>query len=329
MAAITHSKTTTNTNTNTMNIVKLKTLDVSKVRFGTPRTNSSGKGKSIAVTYEGRSLVLQTSLTPIWDPSDYDGDQKFVMQLRLRQETEDCEKLKELWEHLIETATTNSKTWFGRKGMSREAVEMLMWPMLRYPKDKQTGEMDYSKDPTLKTKLPNGRVDGQIDPSLFDFELYEFGTSSPLYLPTKPRDYSRRSFEDQELINTALGADALDVMRKSSVVAVIQCGGVYLSAGKGSISWRLRQALVRRRVNFVGQAQCMILADEEDELISKQLAAEEEEDDDEVEDTPTFEEDSDDEDVAAAVAQEVKEEVVTKPKKKKVVRRKKKVSVEN
>ena len=212
----------------------------------------------------------------------------------------------------------------------REAVEMLMWPMLRYPKDKQTGEMDYSKDPTLKTKLPNGRVDGQIDPSLFDFELYEFGTSSPLYLPTKPRDYSRRSFEDQELINTALGADALDVMRKSSVVAVIQCGGVYLSAGKEVLAGGFVRALVRRRVNFVGQAQCMILADEEDDLISKQLAAEEEEEEeDDVEDTPTFEEDSDDEDVAAAVAQEVKEEVVTKPKKKKVVRRKKKVSVEN
>jgi len=327
MAAITESKTT---NTNTMNIVKLKTLDVSKVRFGTPRTNSSGKGKSIAVTYEGRSLVLQTSLTPIWDPSDYDGDQKFVMQLRLRQETEDCIKLKELWNHLLDTATSNSKSWFGRKGMSREAVEMLMWPMLRYPKDKQTGEMDYDKDPTLKTKLPNGRVDGQIDPSLFDFELFEFGTSSPLYLPTKPRDYSRRTFEQQEAINTALGADALDVMRKSSVVAVIQCGGVYLSAGKGSISWRLRQALVRRRVNFVGQATCMILADEDDELISKQLAEEEEEEeDDEVEESPTFEDDSDDEDVAAAVAQEVKEEVVAKPKKKKVVRRKKKVTVDN
>ena len=184
MAAITETKTTTNT----MNIVKLKTLDVSKVRFGTPRTNSSGKGKSIAVTYEGRSLVLQTSLTPIWDPSDYDGDQKFVMQLRLRQETEDCEKLKELWEHLIETATTNSKTWFGRKEC-HEAVEMLMADAT-IPKDKQTGDMDYDKDPTLRLSF-NGRVDGQIDPS---YLILSSMSLEPVlhYLPTKPRDYSRQ-----------------------------------------------------------------------------------------------------------------------------------------
>ena len=37
-----------------------------------------------------------------------------------------------------------AKKWFGKK-MSREVVDALMYPMLKHPKDKETGEPDLTR----------------------------------------------------------------------------------------------------------------------------------------------------------------------------------------
>ena len=38
--------------------------------------------------------------------------------------------------------------------MSSEVIDALWTPMLKYPKDQETGEFDYSRPPTLRLKLP-------------------------------------------------------------------------------------------------------------------------------------------------------------------------------
>ena len=49
---------------------------------------------------------------------------------------------------LLDSAVKNSKDWFGKAKMTREVLEALMTPMLKYPKDKETGEPDMTRSPT-------------------------------------------------------------------------------------------------------------------------------------------------------------------------------------
>ena len=46
------------------------------------------------------------------------------------------------------------RSGFGKSKMSREVAEALMYPILKYPKDKSTGEPDMSRYPTVKLRLP-------------------------------------------------------------------------------------------------------------------------------------------------------------------------------
>ena len=42
--------------------------------------------------------------------------------------------------------------------MSREVVDALMYPILKYPKNKETGEPDLNRNPTMKLRFHFGRV---------------------------------------------------------------------------------------------------------------------------------------------------------------------------
>ena len=50
--------------------------------------------------------------------------------------------------------------------MSEDAIDALWTPMLKYPKDKNTGESDTTRAPTLKVKLPFW--DGEWKTELYD-----------------------------------------------------------------------------------------------------------------------------------------------------------------
>ena len=52
-----------------------------------------------------------------------------------------------------EDAIVNSKDWLNKVKLVPEAVDAVWTPMLKYPKNKETEEPDYSRAPTLKVKL--------------------------------------------------------------------------------------------------------------------------------------------------------------------------------
>ena len=51
-------------------------------------------------------------------------------------------------------AVANSKEWLNKTKVSAEVVDALWTPMLRYPKNQETGEPDMDRPPTLRVKLP-------------------------------------------------------------------------------------------------------------------------------------------------------------------------------
>ena len=82
---------------------------------------------------------------------------------------------KEMEEKIKTDAVTNCKDWFG-KNMSQEVINAFFNPMLKYPKDKETGDPDLERDPTLKVKLQTW--DGE-----FKFELFD--ENNQLLCPTR------------------------------------------------------------------------------------------------------------------------------------------------
>jgi len=127
------------------------------------------------------------------------------------------ENIKKLNDYIKEQACLNSKAWFG-KVQSAEVVDAFWTPILKYPKDKSTGEPDYSKSPTLRVKIPFW--DGQ-----FKCEIYNV---------------------QRELIFPKPNVSILDVVPKGSEVKVmLQCGGIWFAGGKFGVTWKPYQMIVK------------------------------------------------------------------------------------
>ena len=167
--------------------------------------------------------------------------------------------------------------------------------MLKYPKDKETQEFDYTRPPTLRVKLPFW--DGKFNTEIFDME-------------------------NNQLFPNDTGVTPMQLIPKmTNLAACLQTGGIWFSNGKFGTTWKLFQAVVKPRATLRGR--CHISLDSEDkDKLSKQK---EDDSDSENEDSVAVE-DSDQED--AKVEDKVEDKVATPPasptkKKKKVVRRKK------
>ena len=213
---------------------------VSSVSYGAPRTNARG-GKSIKVLDGNKNtLILSTPLILTWGVNkmvDEDtGRVSYNMSLQFPSDnysneatSEFFEKMKDFESKILDDAVKNSKEWFGKSKMSREVAEALFTPLLKYPKDKMSGEPDYSRAPTLRVKIPYW--EGKFNTELYDTE------QNAIFTPDM--DMTGKSFETF-------------VPKASHVVAAIQCGGLWFAAGKFGVTWQLTQAIVRRPVRLQG-----------------------------------------------------------------------------
>ena len=128
--------------------------------------------------------------------------------------------------------------------MSREVAEALMYPVLKYPKDKQTGEPDKSRLPTMKLKIPYWE-------GVFKVELYDMDRQA-LYLPKGDWDKTPTDL----------------VPSRSHVKGLLECTGLWFAGGKFGVSWKLVQAQVRPPVRIQGFC---ILDDSDDEDVEAEL----------------------------------------------------------
>tara|TARA_B100001093_G_scaffold509447_2_gene573459 strand:- start:213 stop:1139 length:927 start_codon:yes stop_codon:yes gene_type:complete len=299
--------------------VKAKEFAPSRVTYDEPQTNKRG-GKSVNLRLNGQPIVLQVPLMLTWGVNEWvdeqNGSVKYDMALQFDPQKSDSQDkflraMKDFQEKVANDAVTNCKKWFGKK-MSREVVDALMYPMLKYRKDKQTGEPDYTANPTMKLKVPfwEGR---------FNVEIYGMDRKA-LYLPPK---YGKGPEG-----NKAPGQDATStpmefVPKASHVKGLIRCNGMWFAGGKCGVTWQLVQIQVRPPTRLVGSGNCHIMDDSDDDEIAEELDQKDEEETEEVDEysgaQPTFDDEEE---------EEVEEEKppTPKPKKKKIVRRKKKSS---
>ena len=219
-------------------------------KYAAPKANKSG-GKSIGIqsTSTNKSLHLSTPLMMTWGCSGYENPQtgnieSYDLSLQFPREqdgnfNEDTqgflEAMKAYEERIKSDAVANSKDWFGKSKMTREVVDALFTPMLKYPKDRDTGDFDYTRTPTLRVKVPY--YDGE-----FKVEIYDLNQNMIFPDPSQP------DLTPVELIQ-----------KTQNVALVIQSGGIWFANGKFGTTWRLVQAVVQPKASILGNRTCHVM----------------------------------------------------------------------
>lgn len=193
------------------------------VNLGNPKTNASG-GKNIPVFNKHAKSILKftTPKLTTWgaNENDFDGKKSYDMSLQMpspeyatAESNAFLDNIKRFQDFIKTEAVANSKKWFG-KVHTAEVIEALYAPMLRYPKNKETEETDYTKAPTLRLKFPYW--DGQ-------FKVEVYNNSGVLIFPSGD-------------------VKITDVITKGSEAsAIIQCGGVWFAGGKFGVTLKAFQ----------------------------------------------------------------------------------------
>ncbi len=193
------------------------------VNLGNPKVNASG-GKNIPVFNKHAKSILKfaTPKLTTWgaNENEFDGKRSYDMSLQLpspeyatAESNAFLDNIKRFQDFIKQEAVANSKKWFG-KVHTAEVIDALYAPMLRYPKNKETEETDYTKAPSLRLKFPFW--DGK-----FNMEVYN--NSGVLIFPKE-------------------GVKVTEVITKGSdASAIIQCGGIWFAGGKFGVTLKAFQ----------------------------------------------------------------------------------------
>ena len=259
---------------------------VNTTRYSAPKANSQG-GKSINIfnTATKSGLKLTTPLLLTWGASDFvdektgKGNGRFEMGLQFPGEeykNADTEaflnNMVEFEQKIKDDALTYSKEWFGKQHKSADIIEELFTPMLKYSKNKLTGEYDKTKSPSLRVKIPFWEGVWKCEIYDEDENLLFPNTSNPCVTP-------------------------LDFLQKGATIAcVIQCGGLWFANGKFGITWKLIQAVgAKQRQSLTGKCLIKLKSSDKEKIRTAPVPDEDAEDMTLVEDS-----DGEDEEVVAA-----------------------------
>lgn len=274
----------------------------SDIKYSKPKVDSRG-GKSVGILNAGSNTAtyISTPLMLTWGVSDYEGNERYEMALQFPNSEYATDDTTNFMNNMIDfekkmktDAISNAKEWFGKAKMSEDAIDALWTPMLKYPKDKNTGEPDTDRSPTLKVKVPYWEGEWKT-------ELYDVNQKA-IY-----PDPDGGSMTPKELI-----------AKGTHVALVLQCGGLWFANGKFGVTWRLFQGVVKPKATMRGKCHIQLSNQEKEKISSQTIPDDEVEEEDDDEPASTAVEDSDDDDVK----EEVQQEIAAETPKKKVVKKK-------
>ena len=232
-------------------------FNAQNIKYSAPKANAVG-GKSVNILNKSTNsgIRLSTPLMLTWGASDFQdketglGNGKFEMALQFPTDEykndDTAAFLKNLmaFEDKVKAdALTYSKEWFGKVHKSEEVINALWVPILRYSKDKETGEADLNKAPTIRVKIP-------IWEKVWRCEIYDEDGETLFPNITNP------------------AVSPLDFLQKGSNLAlVMQCGGIWFANGKFGVTWKLIQAVVQKpKTSLTGQCFIKLKASDKEKL---------------------------------------------------------------
>jgi hypothetical protein len=230
--------------TATPTVLSVSDWNPSSIKYMQPKINDRG-GKSIAIisTQTNRYIHVSTPMMMTWGISDYTDEKtgesngSFKMSLNFPRDgyeesktTEFLNKMKAFETQILDDAVKNSELWFGEQ-QSREVSKHMLFPSLKYPKDKITKKTDYSKAPSLSMKVPTYNDKWSVE--VYDADRQMLFPSKDNMLAT-PMDY---------------------VPKSSNVACVVQCGGIWWNGKSWGVTWKLVQCVVKpqQQISIFGE----------------------------------------------------------------------------
>ena len=201
-------------------IILAKDFNINKLTFGEIKKLDNG-GKYIPVLYDGEPFDLQTPecFAPYGLNSYEKDDGKIDYSINLSfKDKESRKSLQKLFgcftkidQYNVEQAFENQLKWFKKKYASIDVVEALYTSLIKFSKDKDTGEPNDKYPPTFKIKIPT--KNGKIICTTFDGNRNK--------------------------------AELLDMnMKKAKVTCIIRCSGIWVAGGKFGMSLNAKQMMV-------------------------------------------------------------------------------------
>jgi hypothetical protein len=230
-------------------IINCSDLHANDIKFYAPKATQGG-GKNVGMMNKATHTALRMKL-PImftFGASDYQDNKQYSCSLQfpdIADENTDPEyaeclaRLADFEAALKRKVFEFSKDWLGKALKSADMVDMIWTPMLKYPKNKESGEVDTSRPPTLNVKLP----------------CFEGKWSSEIYDENREKLFPNESDPSITPLNF--------ITRGTNMATVVQCGGLWIVGGKMGVTWKLVQTIVKQQNTSI-QGVCHIELKESD-----------------------------------------------------------------
>jgi hypothetical protein len=229
-------------------ILRLKNWNVEETTFGPARPTKAG-GKSVPILLaNGQKPVIQFprhgtyGLVGQTPPNEPDGPRKFSVNLKLIKGSMLCEKLTQLEALVIKYVTAHGGELLGQADQPEAVIKALSYPIVKYPKDKETGKTFYDRDPTTKLKV--SYWDGVWRVELFDSNketIFEPKMEAPLNADDPNSEMAPVDPTDPELAPSG-----------TEMVGLMQCDGIWIASGRFGVTFRLLQAEIKQPVRITG-----------------------------------------------------------------------------
>ena len=248
-------------------ISNANTDNINNFTYTEPKAYKSGKGKNVRIIGGARQYQnIQLPMMMSWgfnrNVNDKTNEVTYSISLQFPPEDErtpEQSRLLEMFkardEKHIQTAVENSQKWFGKK-MSEEVVRENYVSLLKYPKVKDTDEVDYSRSPSIRMKL------GFYD-RVFKFNLYDM-ESETLF-----NEEIQRGKDDVSQVETLLSEL---IPKTANLVAILQSNGMWFVNKNFGETFQLSQAIVKPPVRLNMNVCQIVMSNDEKQLMEKKAA---------------------------------------------------------
>lgn len=225
-----------------------------------PNKNNGVGIKKYRLTSEqlNTTLQIQTPKMHTWGIQEFvdkktgQGDGKFKLSMNFPMESNPetdmfKEKLERFYETVITAIETNSTSFYGKK-RSGDVIKETSYPILKYPKIKESLELDYSKPPSISIKVEN-KYDQERKSYGDELDVKIYNKSSQLIYPNEdPNDVPMNY-----------------VTKSSTVVAIIKCSSIWIGPSNWGITFSAVQIIVVNQGDSISTSVCQIRIDDDDE----------------------------------------------------------------
>lgn len=202
----------------TGDIIRVSDVDVSQITLGVPKALDNG-GKMISLFHKGKPLIIQTPNMEVpYGLSKFPGDKgdKLSLDVSFKGNQQSVKDILDLMKAIdafcVQEAHKNSFAWLKQKSQSLAVMEALYTSVVRYPKDKETGEITDKYPPTMKLNIPTR--DGKMRVDVFDIN---------------------RNTVDIESVN----------LKGATVASIIRCNGIWVAGGKFGCKFNVLQTQIK------------------------------------------------------------------------------------